>query len=139
MTWTAKLVDAKDRNSFWKILVEFSDGKTRVQKAYQFTGTTAQELAAFVRSQARRFNQTDPVDLTSFIGQSIDVTPPVPTDPTPEELARQTWFADFRELQRIIVVTEAVPALLTAQAQSRIDTLRSSLETGWLDSYLGDV
>ena len=55
MAWTATLIDARDRDTYWKILVEFSDGTRTAQRAYQFTGTTAQELARFVRVQAQMF------------------------------------------------------------------------------------
>ena len=142
MAWTATLLSAVDRDSFWKIVVEYTDGVRTVERAYQFNGATANELRAFVRAQALTLEKIDPVDLNPFVGQSVDVTPPVitpPDPPTQAEIDRDAWFVDYQQLNRLLEVTTKVPALLTAQTQTLIDNLRTSLEAGWINSYLDGI
>ena len=137
--WTATLLNAEDRDTHWKVVIEFTDGVDTKKAGYRFTGTTAQQLAAFVRKKAQEFERNDTtVDLTAFIGQSIDVTPPVvdpPTPPTQAEIDRDAWFDDYRRLQQMLQATTDIPALATAQANTAIANLRTSLEAGWLNSY----
>lgn len=142
MTWTATLIHADDRQSHWKIGIEFTDGVRTAQKGYIFKGSTAAQLKAFVRSKAAEFESSDGVDLLAFVGQSIDVTPPVvepPTPPTQAELDRTAWFDEYRSLQAMLRVTTDVPALLTTQAQTAIDNHRATLGANWLNSYLDGV
>lgn len=138
MAWTATLKDAKDRNSHWKITVEFTDGVRTAERVYRFTGSTAAQLKAFVRRQALEFESSDGIDLIPLINQSIDVTPPVPDPPDPptqEEIDRDAWLDDFFELERIQRIIAAVPALDTGQTQARVTQLRNSLETNFDNSY----
>ena len=143
MTWTATLVDAVDRETHWFVEIDFTDGVRTKRKGYPFSGTLPRDLAAFVRQKALEFERTDTTtDFTTLIGQSIDVTPPVvapPADPTAAELAKSAWFTDYRQLQSLLTVTTAVPALATTQATNLIASLRTSLEADWLNSYLGDI
>jgi hypothetical protein len=142
MTWTATLIRADDRDSHWKIGVEFTDGNRTKQQGYNFTGSTAAELKAFIRAKAQEFEKSDGIDLSTFIGQSIDVTKPTvdpPTLPTDAELDRAAWFSDYRKLQAMIKVTTDIPALATPQATTAIANLRTSLEPGFLNSYLDGI
>ena len=142
MAWTATLLQADDRDDFWKIVVEYTDGVRTARRAHQFTGTTTKELKAFIRAQALRLEKTDPVDLTPFVGKLIDVTHPVvvpPDPPTQAELDKAAWFADWRELNQLIEVTTTLPGLATAQANTLIANLKASLEAGWQNSYRGDI
>ena len=140
--WTATLLHADDRESHWKIGVEFTDGVRTKQVGYRFTGSTVAELKAFVRAKAAEFESSDGIDLSTFIGQSIDVTPPVvtpPDPPTQAELDRIAWFTDYRSLQQMLQVTTDIPALATTQANTAIANLRTSLEAGLLNSYLDGI
>lgn len=143
MAWTATLKDAEYRETHWFVEVVFTDGTRTKKEGYPFTGTTPAQLAAFVRGKAKEFNRTDAaVDFTTFIGQSIDVTPPTvdpPAPPTQEELDRDAWFTDYRVLQSMLKVTTDIPALATPQTNTAIANLRTSLEAGWLNSYLDGV
>lgn len=145
MTWTATLLSAVDRDSHWKISVEFTDGTKTVERGYRFNGSTPAALAAFVRRKAQEFEASDSVDLAQYIGQSIDVTPPTPpTPPAPKpptqaELDFRAWRNDFSQLESMLRITEAIPALLTTQAQTAIDNLRASLAADFLNSYIGKV
>ena len=142
MTWTATLLQAQDRDSYWKIAVEFTDGVRTIERAYQFTGATAAELKAFVRAQAQGLEKTDPVDLVPFVGLSIDVTPPIiipPDPPTQAEIDKAAWVADWRKLNQLLRLTASVPALETVQATTLIANLRASLEADWNNSYLESI
>ena len=140
MTWTATLLDAKDRDSHWKIVVEFTNGVQTANRAYRFSGTTNVELATFIRRKATEFDNTDPVDFTPLIGQSIDVTPPGPSDPpTQVEIDEAAWFADWRSLKQMIELTESIPDMATPQRTAAMNNLRTSLEADWLNSYLGSI
>ena len=142
MTWTATLIHAEDRGSHWKIGVEFTDGTRTKQVGYRFTGSTAAALKRFIRAKALEFESSDGIDLSAFVGQSIDVTPPVvtpPTPPTQAEMDRVAWFDDYRQLQAMLKVITDIPALATPQANAAIANLRTSLEAGWLNSYLDGI
>ncbi len=142
MAWTAELISAQDRDDYWKIVIEFSDGSRSVRRGYRTTATSLDALKAFVRNEALKFDKTDPVDFTPYIGGSIDVTPPVvvpPTPPTQEEVDKAAWFDDYQKLNQLLELTTAVPALATAQATTLIANLRASLEADWDNSYLGSI
>ena len=97
-------------------------------------------LKSLVRREAAKFEKTDPVDLAPYVGQSVDITPPdPPAPPTQAELDKQAWIDDYQQLQSMLRVTEAVPALLTAQRQTLIDDLRTTLAADWNNSYLDSV
>ena len=146
--WTAKLLNAVDRDTHWKIVVEFTDGTDTKKEGYRFTGTTAKELKDFVRGKAAAFERNDvSLDLLPLIGQSIDVTPPTPpeppTPPTQAELdaraAEAAWFDDWRKLNQLREVLTAVPALADPAANALVASLEASLEAGWLNSYLEKI
>ena len=131
MTWTAELIDAEDRETHWNIVVKFTNGVETKLEPYRFTGTTPQQLVAFVRGKAADFDRTDTtVDFTAFIGQSIDVTPPVvtpPPDPTAAELTEQSWLADFRTAERLERAFRVSPSLNTGARATALTNLQTSL------------
>ncbi len=142
MVWTATLLQAEDRDDYWKIIVEYTDSVRTVKRAHQFTGATTAELKAFIRAQALKLEKTDPVDLTPFVGQSIDVTPPVvvpPDPPTQDEIDEAAWLADWRTLQQYNLVLATIPALATQPRLDAAAALEASLETGWKNSYLENI
>ena len=143
MTWTATLLNAEDRDTHWKIVVEFTDGTDTKKEGYRFTGTTAKQLKDFVRGKAAAFERNDiALDLVPLVGQSIDVTPPTPdpiTPPTNEEIAEAAWFADWRKLNQLRQLLTAVPALADPAANALVASLEASLEAGWLNSYLEKI
>ena len=141
--WTATLLNAEDRDTHWKIVVEFTNGTDTKKEGYRFTGTTAKQLKDFVRGKAAAFERNDiALDLAPLVGQSIDVTPPTPdpiTPPTNEELAEAAWFADWRKLNQLRQLLTAVPALADPAANALVASLEASLEAGWLNSYLEKI
>ena len=141
--WTATLLNAEDRDTHWKIVVEFTDGTDTKKEGYRFTGTTAKQLKDFVRGKAAAFERNDiALDLVPLIGQSIDVTPPTPdpiTPPTNEEIAEAAWFDDWRKLNQLREVLTAVPALADPAANALVASLEASLEAGWINSYLEKI
>ena len=143
MTWTATLLNAVDRDTHWKIVVEFTDGTDTKKEGYRFTGTTAKQLKDFVRGKAAAFERNDvALDLVPLIGQSVDVTPPTPPTPTPptnEQIAERAWFDDWRKLNQLRQLLTAVPALADPAANALVASLEASLEAGWLNSYLEKI
>ena len=143
MTWTATLLNAVDRDTHWKIVVEFTDGTDTKKEGYRFTGTTAKQLKDFVRGKAAAFERNDAsLDLLPLIGQSVDVTPPTPdpiTPPTNEQIAERAWFDDWRKLNQLRQLLTAVPALADPAANALVASLEASLEAGWLNSYLEKI
>lgn len=141
MSFTAKLLGADKRDSYWELLVEFVDGDIIKQKSIHHSGTV-KEFVSLLRSKVAKRETVKEADFIPFIGKIIDLTPdpitPTP-DTTPEEIAKNTWFADYRTLNQMLEVSDTIPALATNQANTAIANLRASLEAGWLNSYLGDL
>lgn len=145
MTITAtRKTDPVRERGYWYVDIELSDsvtGKTRT-KTYKQSTMTNQTLNAAINADIARLESNTTHGVTVPLDTPIDVTPDPPTpppDPTPEEIAEAAWFDDYRQLQAMLQVTTDVPALLTAQAQTAIDNLRTSLAASWLNSYLGKI
>ena len=136
--WTATLARLDFENGKWSITITYSDGVDTVSEGYTLTSVTAKSLRDLARREALRLFNATTTDVDIPIGTTIDVSvdPVIPPSPSPAEIARTAWFVDYRQLQSMLRATEVVPALLTAQAQTSIDNLRTSLEADWLNSYL---
>ena len=143
MAWTATLKDSIKRDNHWKIIVEFSDGVKTKLESFKFYGSTAKELRAFVRHEALKFDNADTtIDFSQFNGQSIDVTPPVvtpPTPPTQAELDQQTWFRDWYKLQQIQLLLTSVPAIENPARLAIMTDLQTTVATGWKNTYFEDL
>jgi len=128
----------------WRITILYTDTVSgdEIERSYRRESVSKKALRDLARSEATTLETNDTNDVDIPIGTTIDVTPePVvpPPDPTPEEIAKAAWFADYRKLQQLLEVTSKVPALETAQATTLISNLRTSLEADWDNSYLGDI
>lgn len=142
--WTATLIRALKNNGRLDFEIEYlddSDGEI-IRVADSLRSPTKKQIRDIARSTVARLDalKNEVIDLP--IGQAIDIDPDVvipPDPPTQAELDRRAWFVDYRQLNQLLEVTTAVPALLTAQAQTLIDSLRVSLEADWLNSYLDGI
>ena len=144
MAITATLTALDRVRDTWRISIVYTDTDTgdSFEKNYRRASVTKAQLRDLARSEAAGIDVNDVTDVDIPIGTTIDVTPvPVdpPTPPTQAEIDRAAWFDDYRQLQSILKATEAVPALLDAQAQTSIANLRTTLEAGWLNSYLDGI
>ena len=146
MTWTATLLNAVDRDTHWKIVVEFTDGTDTKKEGYRFTGTTAKQLKDFVRGKAAAFERNDAsLDLVPLIGQSVDVTPPEPEDPVPPtqaQLDEQAWLDDFRAAERLERAFRVSPSLNTGARATALSNLQTSLAAptnAKINSYLEKI
>jgi len=140
MAVIATLLNAVQSGLSWKIEIEYSDGVETYIISERFNGTTIAGLKDFARSKALRVDGViDTFDFTTVIGQSIDVTPITPVPPTAEEIAKEVWFDDWAKLRQINTLLEQAPAISTASRIAFRDSLQSTVESNWLDSYLGDL
>jgi len=144
MAYTATLTALSRVRDQWRfsILYEDTDSGQSLEKHYRQNSVTKKQLRDLARSEAAGLINNATNDIDIVIGTTIDVTPDVvtpPDPPTAEELARRAWFDDYRKLQSLLEVTGAIPALLTAQAQTLINNLSASLEADWLNSYLDNI
>ena len=143
MVWLATLTDKREEHGRVWIEITFTQDSVTHIRSHNLTNTDPKYVKSLLQRQVNEFDAVDVVNEFPFpIGSSLDLTPnPVipPPDPTPEEIAKAAWFADWRTLNQMLEVTAAIPALLTAQAQTQITALQTSLEADWLNSYLGDI
>jgi len=144
MTWTATLTGLEKSSGMWIIGILYTDtvsGKT-FSRNYDRARITKKQLRDLVRAEVLRLIEIETTDIDIPIGTTVDVTPdPVipPDPPTAAELANRAWFDDWRQLNQLITLTTAVPALETAQATTLMANLRASLESDWLNRYLGNI
>ena len=142
MAWQAELTDKREEHGrIWIEITFTEDGVTHI-RSHNLTNTDPKYVKSLLQAQVNQFDAVDVLEFPYPIGTVIDLTPdPVipPPDPTPEEIAKAAWHADWRKLNQMLEVTAAIPALLTAQAQTQITALQTSLEADWLNSYLGDI
>ena len=144
MPITATLLKAQQGNSGNNLLVEFIDGDEVATHKYRDYKDSPSDFVSLIRSQASQREAVKTYDFSSHVGKTIDLTPPVVEEPEPpvvipptaEEIARDAWLADYRRLNSMLNVTEAIPALSTTQSDNAIAALRVSLEADWLNSYL---
>lgn len=147
MPVTAKLLTATQGAIGNHLLVEFLDGAEVSTHKYRDYRGSPTEFVDHIRSEVGQREDVKGYDFSQFVGSTIDITPPVVVPPVPpvvdpptaEETARKEWFDDYYQLRGLLRLTETVPALLTTQAQTAIANLRTSLESNWLNSYLGGV
>lgn len=142
MSFTVKILTLVKKDSGLKVTVKLTDGSDVRTESYLFTGTTRKQLKNFIRAKATRVEDIKDIDFSDLVGKEFDLTPDpvvVPDPPTPEEIAKAEWFKDYRKLKQMLELTVNIPALATAQTNTAIDNLLTSLEAGWLNSYLGDI
>lgn len=141
MAYTATLIAFDRVRDEWRISIRYDDtdtGKSLI-KHYRRDSITKAQLRTLARNEAEDWVNHATTDVDVPIGTTIDVTPPTPQPPTQAQIDKAAWLADYQRLRSMLALTEAVPALLTTQAQTAIDNLRTSLAAGWLNSYLGDI
>lgn len=144
MAITATLTNFEQVRGVWRVSILYTDtvSTETIERSYRFNAITKKQLVDLAKREAFTLESNDTTDVDVPIGTTIDVTPdPVipPTDPTPEEIAKEAWFDDYRQLKQVLEVTRNVPDLLNAQATTLITNLRASLTAGWDNSYLGDL
>ncbi len=142
MTWTATLTGKRvEHGRIWIEVTYTEDAVTHV-KTHNLTNTTAKHIKSLLQADVNRFDAVDPVEFNHAVGATIDITPdPIipPDPPTQAEIDKAAWFDDYRTLQQMLQVTNDIPDLLTAQRQTQITNLQTSLDADWLNSYLGDI
>lgn len=126
MSWTATITDLRPTPTGLEVVCVVTDGLSqKFQQCFPTDGTLANLLpqvrAVTVKVEAQR---TKP-DLT--VGQTLDLTPPVPVTPPTPDAALVQFGADLRDLRREGraradgLVTGQDLAALTATVQAALD------------------
>jgi len=143
MAWTAKLTNFERYAGMYHFSIAYLQDDIEVfADSYSQRSVTKKGMRNLARRVAADLAANDTNDIDIPIGSVIDVTPdpaPPPATPTQAELARIAWFDDYRRLQQMLQATADIPALATTQADTAIANLRTSLESGWLNSYLDGI
>ena len=144
MSIEATLKELRRHRGEWRFTIVYTNTVTGniVEISGREANLTQKGLRNIARRQAELLANNQTTDIDIPIGTTIDVTPdPVipPDPPTQDEIVEAAWFADWAQLNQLIDLTSAVPALATAQATVLMTTLRTNLESGWKNSYLGKI
>ena len=144
MSITATLTRLDRVKDKWLITILYTDtiSNDTVEKTYNYASITKKQLRDIARADAAALasNETNDVDIP--IGTTIDVTPdPVipPAPPTQAEIDKATWFDECRQLKQIQQVFAAVPAIETPARTTIMTDLQTGLQSGWKNSYFGDI
>jgi len=143
MAITATLIKAVRRDGNYKLEVDYSDGTDTVRKTHNnCTAKTDKDLVRFIRAQARNLTDFKDSDFSMHVGKTINIDPEptpdpvIPPTPTADELAKISWFEDWRTYTQMKLVVEAS---IVATDDSRFIAQKEKIKAGWLDSYLGDL
>ena len=138
---TATLKVLKRVRGEWRITIQYNNTDTNnvIDRSYRRNSITKKGLRNLARSEAATIDDNQTHDIDIAIGTAIDVTPDAPTPPTQAELDKTAWVEDWRQLQRVQKVLDAVPALATTARQQIATDLQTSLTAGWKNAYLGDI
>ena len=144
MAWTATLLRLSKAHGRVDLDIRYSDGiDAPIDKHYSFERTNRTAIRALARREVARLQEVKDEVIDIIVNQEIDLTPPPPPPasppppaPTPEELARDAWFLDWRKLQ---ILLRLVDASILQPDDSRIAPFQVSLRDGLLNSYLRDL
>lgn len=141
MTWTATLLSANKKHGRLRIEISYEDNDTNevINKVYDLDKATKKSIRSLARAEVNRMEilKNEVIDLP--VGISIDITPdtpPIPVPPTPEEIARRAWFTNWSRMLQFLALVDAG---LMQFDDTRIISLRASLLTDWLNSYMDGI
>lgn len=141
MSYTATLTELIRKRDEWRFSILYADTETlrTFEKNYRRKSITKEGLADLARSEAASLLANESSDIDVPIGTTIDVTPVEVAPPTQAQIDKASWFNDYSQLNAMLDVVSKIPNLATNQANKAISDLQTSLEDGWLNSYLGDL
>lgn len=127
MAWTATVVNVTRDNALASVVVDFSNGAETRRQTYRISDVTALKIQ--VANQIAAYTAIDTLVATPPLG-ALDVSQPVPTPPTPAEIAaaaaRNNFSDDLRTLRQL---TASVTLGILPANTPQIATLQSSLNT----------
>ena len=139
MAIIATLTKAEEHKTYWKMEIEYNDEGDLVYETLRFRGATLENLKAHAIAKVNQHEEIKTFDFTTIVGASIDITPTPPTEPTAAEIAKDAWFKNYRQLKEVNALLAQAPAISTASRIQFRDNLQSTVESNWLDTYLGDL
>ncbi len=140
MAITVELIKAEERESFWKLGVEYVDTDTgKASRDYfKFNGDD-KSLKRYVINNLKVKEEVKSFDFETLLGTPIDITPdPVipPTPPTDEEIAKSAWFDKLIKMERY---QRLVNAKVMTGAETVISDLAAELIADFENSYFGSL
>lgn len=135
--YTAKIINKEQVNGALKVTVEFSDGVTSVHEScipQDFDG-----LKFWVKSRLATFNGAKEIDSTFAVDDTIDVTDPVVTPPTPTqaEIDRTEWLKDYAKWVR--VKTTLIDTGIFTGSETPAVNLKNKVKNGFKADYLNYI
>lgn len=129
--WTATVKNKEFVNGAIRVTVDFSNGTDTVTES-----CIPQDKDGFthwVKSRLATFNGGEVINQEFAVNAPVDFVEPTPVVPTAEEMARQTWFADYYKLQQVQKLIDL--AVLTG-SETAVVNLRKKVKNNFQVSYL---
>ena len=135
MTWTAIFSRAEKLGWNWDVTILFTDGQRKTERSYQVQRLTDDAIKAVARQGIDSLSVVDQgagkISITQ--GAVIDTAAPAPPQPTPEELARDSFRAIYRDWRQL---ARAAEIGLIAADDKRIGDAFARLQSAFDPSYM---
>lgn len=135
MTWTATLKDVQRGEVSWAYVVVYSDGQQTIVKQYTAQSLDDTEIASTARNEIAGFAAVSGSagKIALKPGDVIDLTKPVPVQPTPEQVARAAFDTAHFNLQRLRGYADGVSSPALDQA---IADAQKANQSKWQDGFI---
>lgn len=140
--WTQKIVSGKKDLLTFDISVEFyKNGVLFATHPFEKISNKT-DIRRLVNDQLEQYKKNDEVDISSLIG-NLDLNPPVEViepeekpKPTKEDLEKDSYFEDFRKLQKL---KDAVRFGMIEASTDEIQMLEIRLKENYKEEYLKEL
>ena len=132
---TAELIKAEERDNFWKLEVEYTDGSNISIDSFKFSGN-AQSLKRHVMGKVQVKETVQSFDFKTLLNKPIDITPDPVIPPTAEEIAKAEWFTKLAKMEKF---QRLVRAQVMIGNESAITDLAAELIAEFNNSWFGDL
>lgn len=129
-----KLGHADDKQTQRRVVtIKFSNGEHEFVKDFSFRLTdTVNVMRKAIGSYLTELNATPEVLADGLVDTTVEAD--VPVVKTPEEIAKETWDADWAKLQ---AVQPYIQAGVFTGTETPIVNLKNKVKTGFKPEYLG--
>lgn len=132
--YTATIKKKTIDNGVLRVEVEFSDGVNSIVESC--IPQDLDGLKYWVKSRLATFNGALSIDTTLGVNDTVDVSDPVVTPPTPtaEEIARDAWLANYKKWVR--VKTTLIDTGILTGNETKAVQLKTKVQNDFLPAYL---